>query len=109
MKYALLMYADPRHTVEMTQEQFDEVMRKHTALGEELGDALIGGSGLALPEETILVRASGTSTGPLVEAVEQLTAYYEIEATLERAREIAAHIVDHHVTAVEIRRIHDQA
>ena len=109
MKFALLMYADPDHTRGLTDEQFDEIMRKHTALGEELGDSLIGGSGLALPEETLLVRSSGVSSGPLADAVEHLTAYYEIEATLERAQEIAAQIVDHHVTSVEIRRIHDQA
>ena len=107
MRYALMMYADPAHTVAMTDEQLDEVMRKHTALGEELGDALVGGAGLALPDDTLVVRASGVSSGPLAEAVEHLTAYYEIETTLEHAQEIAARILDHHVTSVEVRRIHD--
>ena len=107
MRYALLMYADPAHTVAMTDKQLDEVMRKHTALGEELGEALVGGAGLALPVETVVVRASGVASGPLAEAVEHLTAYYEIETTLERAQEIAARILDHHVTSVEVRRIHD--
>ena len=109
MKYALLMYTDPKHTQELTDEEFDEVMRKHASLSEDLGESLIGGSGLALPEETILVRADGSSIGPITDAVEQLSAYYEIEGTLERAQEIANRILDHHVTSVEIRRIHDQA
>ena len=107
MRFALLMYADPAHTVAMTDEQLDEVMRKHAALGEELGDALVGGAGLALPVDTTVVRASGVSSGPLAEAVEHLTAYYEIEATPERAQEVATRILDNHVTSVEVRRIHD--
>jgi hypothetical protein len=29
--------------------------------------------------------------------------------TLDRAKEIGAYVLDHHVTSVEIRRIHDTA
>ena len=108
MRYALLMYADPTHTVAMTDAQLAEVKRKHEALGEELGPRLVGGAGLALPHETTLVRASGVTSGPIAgDVVEHLTAYYEVETTLEHAREIAARILDHHVTSVEVRFIHD--
>ena len=107
MRYALLMYADPAHTVAMTSEQLEEVKRKHEALGEELGERLVGGAGLALPHETVLVRPGRVTAGPIADAVEHLTAYYEIETTPEHAREIAARILDHHVTSVEVRFIHD--
>ena len=41
---------------------------------------------------------------------EHLTAYYEVDCeTLDRAKEIGAYVLDHHVTSVEIRRIHDTA
>jgi hypothetical protein len=46
--------------------------------------------------------------GPFTAAAEQLTAYYVIDcASLERARVIAELILDFHVTAAEIRLIHD--
>lgn len=49
MRYALLMSADPAHTEAMSQAEIDEVMRKHTALGEEIQPSgeLVGGAGLA--------------------------------------------------------------
>ena len=111
MRYALLMYADPAHTVAMTPEQLDAIARKHAALRDELevSGELTGGAGLVLPDETTVVRADGVTSGPLAEAVEHLTAYYELETSPERAQQIAAHILDHHVTAVEVRRIHDHA
>ena len=41
---------------------------------------------------------------------EHLAAYYEVDCeALERAKEIGAYVLDHHVTSVEIRRIHDTA
>jgi hypothetical protein len=117
MMYALLMYADPAHTRAMSEEELDEVARKHAALRSELGASgeLRGGAGLVLPDETVVVRLGSdgvvTGQGPLVEdTTEHLTAYYEVDcATPERAREIAEHILDHHVTSVEVRRIHDTA
>ena len=46
----------------------------------------------------------------MAETTEHLTAYYEVDCeTPERAQEIAAHILDDHVIAVEVRRIHDTA
>jgi hypothetical protein len=115
--YALLMYADPAYTQAMSEEAIAVVARKHAALRAELeaADELRGGAGLVLPHETTVVRLGSdgvvTSQGPLVAGTaEHLTAYYEVEcATAERAREIAAHILDDHVIAVEVRRIHDTA
>ena len=111
--YALLMYADPAHTRAMTESDVAVVARKHEALRSELGASgeLRGGAGLVLPDETVLVRLGVTSHGPLMaDTTEHLTAYYEVECeTPERAQEIAAHILDDHVIAVEVRRIHDTA
>jgi hypothetical protein len=115
--YALLMFADPAYTVAMSEEAVAVVARKHAALRAELGasDELRGGAGLVLPHETTVVRLGSDgvveSQGPLAgDTSEHLTAYYEVDcATEERAREIAAHILDDHVVAVEVRRIHDTA
>ena len=115
MRYAILMYADPEHSVAMTEGQLDEIARKHAALRErEASGEIVGGAGLALPRETTSLRLEGDEVvaeeAPLDrEADEHLTAYYEIECDAERAREIGAYVLDHHVTSVEIRRIHDTA
>jgi hypothetical protein len=116
-KYAVLMFADPAHTRAMSESALDVVARKHATLREELTESgeLLGGSGLALPDETTVLRlgSSGVVTmqGPVVaDAVEHLTAYYEIECdSVGRAQEIAARVLDDHVTAVELRRLHDTA
>jgi hypothetical protein len=116
MRYAALMYAVPADTMAMTDAALAVVVRKHEAIREELtaSGELVGGSGLALPEETTVLRlgpdGSAIATGgPLAaDATEHLTAYYEIDCeTVERAREIAARLLDDHVTTVELRRIHD--
>ena len=114
-EYAVLMFADPAYTRAMSESALDVVARKHATLREELTGSgeLLGGAGLALPDETTALRfgPSGvvTQQGPLAtDTVEQLTAYYEIECdSVERAQEIAARVLDDHVTAVELRRIHD--
>jgi hypothetical protein len=117
MKFAVLMYTDPAHTEAMSKEARDVVMRKHAALGEELvaSGELIGGSGLDAPHETTVLRLGDEGVvadrRPFVTGmVEQLSSYYELECeTRERAEEIAARILDDHVTAVEVRHVHDSA
>jgi hypothetical protein len=114
MRYAVLMYTDPAHTKAMTPEALQAVMRKHEALGEDAKDEIVGGCGLAAPDQTTLLRLSQegveASSGPFASGREQLSAYYEIETkTEERALEIAGRILDDHVTAVELRAIHDSA
>jgi hypothetical protein len=112
MRYALLMYADPERTKAMTADELDEVGRKHAALRDELVPAgvMVGGAGLVLPEETTTLRWEGPAgTGPLVAGRDQLTAYYEVECESgDQARDIAARLLDFHVVAVEVRRIHDR-
>jgi hypothetical protein len=115
MKYVTLMYTDPEHTKAMSKAQFDAVMRKHGQLGEELiaSGELIGGMGMAAAEETTLLRLGADGVvaerGPLAAgAAVHVSAYYELECESdERAREIAARLLDDHVTAVELRSVHD--
>lgn len=109
------MYADPVHTRAMTRADLDIVARKHEALRDELARSgeLLNGAGLVLPDGTTVLRLGDDGAvarpGPLAtEAIEHLTAYYVIEsATAERAARIAERLLDDHVTAVEVRRIHD--
>jgi hypothetical protein len=113
LRYALLMYADPDHTKGMSESELDVIAGKHEALRNELTESgeLLNGAGLVFPEETTVVRfgAEGPQQGPLIgDADEHLTAYYVVEcASPERAQALAEHVLDHHVTSVEVRRIHD--
>jgi hypothetical protein len=116
-RYALMMYTDPAHTRAMTEADLDVVMRKHERLRDELtaSGELLNGAGLVFPEETIVVRRDGdgvvTERGPLIGGSDvHVTAYYVIECVdVDRARALAEHLLDDHVTAVEVRRIHDSA
>jgi len=116
MKFTVLMYSDPEQTKAMSASEFEQVMSKHDALRAELTKSgeLAGGAGLAYPEETRTLRWRDdnvlTAIGPLFEADEHVTAYYEIEcADLDRALAIAKRVLDFHVTAAEVRRVHDTA
>jgi hypothetical protein len=116
--YILLMYADPDKTAAMSSAEVAAVKDKHEGLHIELPHygALRGGAGLALPGETITLRfratgAPGRTSGPLSRSSsEQLTAYYVIESESEaKVVSFAEQILDDHVTAIEVRRIHDWA
>jgi hypothetical protein len=116
MKYAVLMYADPDHSRAMSREELDVVARKHEEIRDDLtrSGELLNGAGLVFPDETTLLRLADDAVvaqpGPLKEGTEHLTAYYVIDCvTAERARSIAERMLDDHVTAVELRRIHDSA
>jgi hypothetical protein len=119
VKYAILMYATPSHTRGMNDSELDVIARKHARLRDELtaSGELAGGAGLVLPDETTVLKlgpddphaGEGALSGR-GDDEEHLTAYYEVDCeTLDRAKEIGAYVLDHHVTSVEIRRIHDTA
>jgi hypothetical protein len=114
MKYMVLMYSDPAATEAMSASELAGIARKHEALRQDLAGSgeLLNGAGLADPKETTTIRwradASATTDGPFIEATEQLTAYYVIDcASPERAYAIAERVLDFHVTAAEVRPIHD--
>ena len=102
----------------MSESELDVIARKHARLRDELtaSGELVGGAGLVLPDETTVLRLADeplVGEGPLSgrgDDEEHLTAYYEVDCeTLDRAKQIGAYVLDHHVTSVEIRRIHDTA
>lgn len=115
MKFMVLMYADPATTAAMTPEQRADVFARHEALHADLAGTgeMLNGAGLAFPADTTTMRWSrdtppAVAEGPLAAAVEHVTAYYVLECeSAERAREIAARVLDFHVVAVEVRPIHD--
>ncbi|MGW2821831.1 YciI family protein [Streptomyces sp. NPDC001443] len=114
MKYVVLMYADPVATEAMTRAERADVFRRHEALHQDLAETgeLLNGAGLAYSRDTTTIRWRGDGStvaeGPLGATAEQLTAYYVIDcASPERAREIAGHVLDFHVVAVEVRPVHD--
>ena len=92
----------------------DAVGRKHQALRTELiaSSELLGGGWAGLPggyqDHELVDGAVAAAAGPLVAAREQLTAYYLVECRdLDRALSIAECILDFHVTAIEVRQVHD--
>jgi hypothetical protein len=110
----VLMYSDPAETMAMSASDRGVVGRKHEALRTELTESgeLLNGAGLAYPMSTRTIRMREglpvAVAGPLVEAKVQLTAYYVIDCeNAERALSIAESVMDFHVTAVEIREVHD--
>ena len=115
MRYVTLMYTDPEHTKAMSKAAFDAVMRKHAQLREELtaSGELIGGMAMAVADETTLLRLGPDGVvaerGPLAAgAAIHISAYYELECESdERAQEVADRLLDDHVTAVELRSVHD--
>jgi hypothetical protein len=116
VRYALLMYTVPADTKAMTRADFDVVMEKHAALRDELTESgeLAGGAGLVLPEQTTTLRWSDgevtTANGPLLEGDEHMTGFYLVDcADRDRALAIGEHVLDFHVTSVEVREIHDTA
>jgi hypothetical protein len=112
MKYMVLMYSDPAATKAMSALDREAVRRRHEALHADESAAMLNGAGLAYPEHATTIRLDDdrpvASYGPFVSAREQLTAYYVIECeSAARARSIAERVLDFHVTAVEVREVHD--
>jgi hypothetical protein len=104
---------DPSETEAMSASDRDTVLAKHKALVAELTESgeLLDGAGLDYPRTATTLRSNRgdpvTAEGPFVETREQLTAYYVVDcASLERAGELVRRVLDFHVTAVEVRRIH---
>lgn len=116
MRYAVLMFSNPAHTKQMPEAELAEILDKHGALRDELtrSGELINGAGLAYPEQTLVFQRGRDGLtarrGPLAPADVHMTAYYVVDcATEDRARAIAERTLDHHVTAVELRVVHDSA
>jgi hypothetical protein len=114
MKFIILMYANPAETLATSAQDRQAVARRHESLRTTLTSSgeLLSGAGMTFPKDTTKIRlrdgAAVQSSGPLVAAESHLTAFYVVECeSTERANAIAEGILDGHVTAVEIRQIHD--
>jgi hypothetical protein len=114
VKFAVMMHTNPTHSKALSEEDVSAIEAKHAKLLEELEAAgeLINGAGLHLPEETTTIRIVAgrpvSSTGPVAAGDEHVTAYYLLECPdRDRAVEIASRILDSHVTAVEVRQVHN--
>ena len=115
MRYMVLMYSKPAETKVMPGSDLETIMHKHEKLRTELTESgeLLNGAGLVFPESTTNLRwrdsAPATAVdGPLVDGDEHMTAYYVFDcADRERALALAERLLDFHVTAVEVREIHD--
>jgi hypothetical protein len=125
MKYLLLIYGNPRnweHPLFLRHPEFlalpagerEALTRQAEDLHREITESgeLVAGVALAEPARTRTVRVRdglpGTTDGPYIEAKEQLAGYLVVDcATPHRAVEIAAHLPDARLTAVEVRPIMD--
>ena len=113
MKYMLLIYGN-QETWDLLEERgYDDLMKRHVALGEELTAAgeFVGSSGLTTSgARTVRVRNGDrdVTDGPYAEAKEVLAGYYLVDVPdLDRATEIAAKIPEAELDLVEIRPLID--
>lgn len=109
-----MMHTNPTHSTALSEEEISAIEAKHAKLIEELEAAgeLINGAGLHPPEETTTIRIVAnrpeSSAGPVAAGDEHVPAYYLVECPdRDRAVEIASRILDSHVTAVEVRQLHN--
>ncbi|MFL6122388.1 YciI family protein [Actinophytocola sp.] len=111
MRFVALMYTEPARTRAMTAEEHVEIKRKYEELGTELlaSGELRNGCGMAYPAETrTLRRRREPADGPFHTGDTLLSAYWVLDcASPERAEAIAERMLDWHVTAVEVRAVHD--
>ena len=116
MKYVTLMYTDTRSTRRPCRRPTSTRSCASTgswATSSIASGELIGGMGMAAAEETMLLRLGADGVvaerGPLAAGADvHVSAYYELECESdERAHEIAERLLDDHVTAVELRSVHD--
>lgn len=108
MKFLLLSYHCPQAP---TEAEIAELVQGHVVLHRELAAAgvLVSSAYLADPRQATAVRVRGgtptVTDGPFLAAPEQLTAYYLIDCSPERALEIAARLPCGTHGGVEVRPV----
>lgn len=115
MKFAVLMYTDPAETAALSAKERSAIFRRHESFGAEtIGSGeLRGAAAFEYPAQARTIRfgedgAQVASDGVLTNERLQMTGFYILECEDQaRAEQLAAEIVDSHVLAVEVRRIHD--
>ncbi|ENN86719.1 hypothetical protein RHSP_30069 [Rhizobium freirei PRF 81] len=109
MKYGLFIYEDESlYGLDEAGPKIQEIVGKHMAFSQELGEACTGGAGLMSTATATTVRKSGgkktVHDGPFAEAREQLGGFYLIEAAdIDEAIEIAKKVPILQDGAIEIR------
>ena len=109
----LLIYGNQQTWDLLADRGYDDLMKRHVALGDELAGSgeLLGSGGLTTVDaRTIRVRDGETAItdGPFAEAKEVLAGYYLVECdSLERATDIARRIPEAELNLVEVRQLTD--
>ena len=114
MKYMILLFGDSNTMMETKPpEWIREMIGFMEKIDQEIKDAgeFVDGQGLVDPSEAKTVRfvdgAPVPTDGPFAEAKESLAGYWVIDATEERALEIASRIVAYVKEPVEVRQVAD--
>lgn len=114
MQYMLLIYEDERiFGDDKDNPALQEIVGKHMAFAQELGETLVGGSGLNSTATATTVRTTGgrqaIHDGPFAETKEQLGGYYLVDVPdLDAAIAVARRIPLMQDGAVEIRPLLDE-
>jgi hypothetical protein len=109
MKYALFIYEDEAiYGPDKNGPALQEIVPKHMAFNQELGDRRIGGSGLKATNTATTIRtkngAKSIHDGPFAETREQLGGFYLIDVPdLDAAIEVAKNVPVLQDGAIEIR------
>lgn len=115
MRYMLLIHEDERtYEGPEGEARLAEVIGRHGAFADSLGEKMLGGAGLKPAATATVVRtragAQSVHDGPFAEAREQLGGFYQIEADdLDEAIDIARRLPLAGDGAVEIRPLLDEA
>jgi hypothetical protein len=114
MKYMILLFGDQNTMMEVkTPEWIREMIKLMQTIDQELKDSgeYVDGQGLVDPSQAKTVRfiegAPVPTDGPFAEAKESLAGYWIIDATEERALEIASRVVAFVEAPVEVRQVAD--
>ena len=97
-QYAILIYEDEVSWASAGQEAFDQVLKEHTAFGEQHAAVLRGGSALQPTGTATSVHRDpagniAVTDGPFVETKEALGGYYVVEAAdLDEAIAVAKEV-----------------
>ena len=114
MKYMIMMFGDQNTMMETrSPEWIREMLQLMDSIDKEIRDSgeFVDGQGLVDPSEAKTVRfvdgAPVPTDGPFAEAKESLAGYWIIDATEERALEIASRIVAFIEAPIEVRQVAD--
>ena len=95
MKYAMLIYYEPRHTDALSEDEFKAMLGQYTSLRDDRGYVASGELRPVETATTVRVQDGRTLTtdGPYADTKEVFGGYYVFEAdNLDEAIELAARI-----------------